>query len=202
MSDKDKGDSTLRARPPWHSSEPPDSRMFRDLLGGRMPETPRLAAAIPPGMRAVGISLSSERALNGMLRVGDHVDVVASAGDANGTSFEGTGRGSVRLAYTILQDLEVLQVGEGSIGRAPGLGSRPEHHADSAVNGRPPLPASDGGSIDGCIRVALAVTPPEAERLIMAAENGAVWLTLLPNGETRNARRVETEVVNDAGGTP
>lgn len=184
MNDKDKGESSIRPRQPWPGNEPPDSLVFRDLLRGRTPETPRLAPVVPAGMRAVGLNLAAERALNGMLVAGDRVDVVASVGDANGHVPEGGAKTPARLACTILQRLEVLHVS----------GGPPETVVRSG--------SSAAAESDGRVRIMLAAAPPEVERLVTAAENGAVWLALVPLGEAPRTRDVEPPAVTDDGGKP
>ncbi|MHB0979972.1 MAG: RcpC/CpaB family pilus assembly protein [Thermoleophilia bacterium] len=184
MSDKDKGESSTRTRRPWPGNEPPDSLVFRDLLRGRTPETPRLAPTVPAGMRAVSLDLASERALNGMLVAGDRVDVVASVGDANGHVPEGGAKSPARLACTILQSLEVLHVSGGPAEMTLRHGS------------------SDAAEGDGRVRIVLAAAPPEVERLVTAAENGAVWLALVPTDEASRARDLESPAVTDLGGKP
>ncbi|MHB1344281.1 MAG: RcpC/CpaB family pilus assembly protein [Thermoleophilia bacterium] len=164
MNERDTGETIIRTRRPLSGGEPKDSLIFRELLGAPTPEAPRLANAVPAGLRAIGLDLSAERALHGLLVVGDRVDVVASVSDPNGGVSESRERVPARLAYTILQSLEVLQISTG---------------------------------VEGRVKLTLAATPAEAERLVAAAENGAVWLTLVPPGDPVNARSGEPLPVSD-----
>ncbi|MHB8868531.1 MAG: Flp pilus assembly protein CpaB [Thermoleophilia bacterium] len=169
MNERDTGETTIRTRRPLSAGEPKDSLIFRELLGARTTEASRLANAVPAGLRAMSLDLSAERALHGLLVPGDRVDVVASVSDYSGAASDNREKTPTRLAYTILQSLEVLQVSKG---------------------------------VEDRVKLTLVATPAEAERLVAAAENGALWLTLVSPGDPVKTRGGEPPTVSDQEKSP
>lgn len=112
-------------------------------------EKTRLAQMIPPNMRAVTVSLMPVIGVGGFLKPGDHVDVIATF-DVNG----GT------LTRTILQNALLLATGTDMLVADPGrAGSKP---AKSEVQ-----PTAT-----------LALSPMDAEKLILAESRGTLRIVL------------------------
>jgi pilus assembly protein CpaB len=110
--------------------------------------------AIPEGHQAVSIALDPTRQVSGFVAPGDRVSVVVSLGLPSG------GR-SQRTSRFLLQDVQVLAVGAtAQEGRRVGQG---RNQSLSAVT--------------------LAVRPADVERVVFAAENGSLYLSLLPPGQ-------------------
>ncbi|MHB9038393.1 MAG: Flp pilus assembly protein CpaB [Armatimonadota bacterium] len=122
-----------------------------------------LVAMIPRGTRAMTITVDSVDAVSGLLRPGDHVDVVASVI-----------QGSDSVAKTILQDVTLLAVNANLQ-----TVSRGEQVAPSKE--KPPAEQSTATN------VTIAVTPEEAERLVAAQQKGKLKLGLRGMGDIARA---------------
>ena len=113
-----------------------------------------LAGIIPPGRRAMTISVDSADAVSGLLQPGNRVDVVASYTE-----------GSDSIARTIIQDVLLLAVNAS-------LKPLPREEVSAAEAQKPKPAASTATS------VTIAVTPDEAERLVAAQYKGKLKLGL------------------------
>jgi pilus assembly protein CpaB len=109
--------------------------------------------SIPEGHQAVSIALDPTRQVSGFVTPGDRVSVVVSL------SLQSRGR-SQRTSRFLLQDVAVLAVGATA----------------------PAAPAGRWGG-QGPSTVTLAVRPADVERVVFAAENGSLYLALLPPGQ-------------------
>lgn len=113
-----------------------------------------LSYAVPPLMRAVTVALDPIIGVAGFLKPGDHVDVVATFDVNDGT-----------ITKTVLQDVELLAIGsqvvEGEIDPGTGKPAKPQTQPNAT----------------------LAVTPQDAEKLILAESKGKLRLTLRYYGD-------------------
>jgi len=130
-----------------------------------------LAAVIPPGTRAMTISVDATDIVPGFLQPGLRVDVVAGFVD-----------GSDSVAKTILQNVPLLAVNENLRPLSAQPGEQPEQPA------KPPT-SSQVTTQPTATLVTIAVTPSEAERLVAAQYKGKLKLGL--RGMSDNSR-VET----------
>ncbi|MCC6442948.1 MAG: Flp pilus assembly protein CpaB [Armatimonadetes bacterium] len=126
----------------------PGSPIRREDVSPKNPELFGIAFSLPKGMRAVTIQTDAVSGVAGLLSPGNRVDVLAT--------FRGSG-GSV--TRTILQNVRLLAVGRRATPSAP------------QEAGKAPAP-QDASS------TTLAVTPQQAERLILAADQGRLRLAL------------------------
>jgi pilus assembly protein CpaB len=110
--------------------------------------------AIPEGHQAVSIALDPTRQVSGFVTPGDRVSVVVSL------TLPRRGRPQ-RTSRFLLQDVQVLAVGA------------------TAQEGR----RAGQGRNQSLSAVTLAVRPAEVERVVFAAENGSLYLSLLPPGQ-------------------
>jgi pilus assembly protein CpaB len=116
--------------------------------------------SIPEGHQAVSIALDPTRQVSGFVTPGDRVSVVISLSLPRG------GR-SQRTSRFLLQDVQVLAVGATA-------------QANPATqDGRRP----GQGRTQSLSTVTLAVRPADVERVVFAAENGSLYLSLLPPGQ-------------------
>jgi pilus assembly protein CpaB len=116
--------------------------------------------SIPEGHQAVSIALDPTRQVSGFVTPGDRVSVVVSLSLPSG------GR-SQRTSRFLLQDVQVLAVGATAQANP------------AAQEGRRP----GQGRTQSLSTVTLAVQPADVERVVFAAENGSLYLTLLPPGQ-------------------
>ncbi|SHI69344.1 Flp pilus assembly protein CpaB [Desulfofundulus thermosubterraneus] len=140
-----------------------------------------LAFQIPPGKRAVAISVDEVRSVGFLVKQGDTVDVLLKVPVKAG----GTGSGSeeVPVALTILQNVEVLAVGRSL--EQP----RVEAAGKEGENKQSPQQAKEVAT------VTLAVEPEEAQVLLLASELGSVRLALRSpvDREKRVLEPIDTE---------
>jgi pilus assembly protein CpaB len=107
---------------------------------------------IPAGHQAVSISLDATRQVSGFVTPGDHVSLLVSLDQ----------RGGGRVTRFLLQDAAVLAVGATAAPNPEARGPR----------------AGQAGASPAT--VTLAVPSGDVERVVFAAENGSLYLTLLP----------------------
>lgn len=131
-----------------------------------------LAFEVPAGLRAVTVAVDNISGVSGFLKLKDHVDVLAT--------FD-TPQGSV--TRTILQDVQVLGLGTESVMPQP---------APSAQGGEAkPAAAGNGGGGEQPpptgVRpsATLAITPQQAQVLVLAATKGRLHLALRPKSDAR-----------------
>lgn len=120
----------------------------------------RLAYNIPANKRAVSVAIDNVSGVSGHIQVGDRVDVAATMdvplGDAVDKNIE-------TCTVLTLQNIEVLAVGENSLGDA---GKKAQVESKT---------------------ITLAVSVDEAQRLIMASERGTIRFLLRPATEKGTA---------------
>lgn len=107
-----------------------------------------MAFALPPSQRAVTVALDPADGADQFVRPGDHVDILA-------TDEPGSGPAEAR---TVLQNVRLLAVG-----------------AQTAPDAAPAPPAPPA---NGPARVTVAVSPAQAQALVLAAARGKIHLTL------------------------
>jgi pilus assembly protein CpaB len=138
----------------------PGEQLLAARWVGRGEASGRRLLPIPEGHQAVSIALDPTRQVSGFVTPGDRVSVVVSLSLPKGDRAQRTTR-------FLLQDVQVLAVG-----------------ATAQAN-----PAVQGGGRAGQGRnqnvatVTLAVAPRDVERVVFAAENGSLYLSLLPPGQ-------------------
>ncbi|HET8944495.1 MAG TPA: Flp pilus assembly protein CpaB [Dehalococcoidia bacterium] len=148
-------------------------------------DNPPLSLLLEPGQRAVSVELSSLIGAGGLIRPGDHVDVILSVKTM--TSDEATGDGSNpggsnQVAVTILQDLKVLAVDQNVAAQAAG--------GDDTASDT----AEDENA--AATTVTFAATPTQAEVLALADMcrsnfNGRLAISLRGFGDVTKTVRTE-----------
>lgn len=147
-------------------------------------DNPPLSLLLEPGMRAVSVELSSLIGAGGLIRPGDHVDVILSVKTRTSDETSGTGGdpgGSNQLAVTVLQDLKVLAVDQNVAAQAAG--------GDTAG-----ADAEDENA--AATTVTVAATPVQAEVLALADMcrsnfNGRLAIALRGFGDVAKTSRTE-----------
>jgi pilus assembly protein CpaB len=124
----------------------------------------QLAAALPPGMRAISLNMSSQSISGGLLYPGCVVDVLASF-KLTGSASRNNSKGEA-ISTTLLHGIQVLAVaGESVISK-----SDAENEADKIK--------SKARSTTRNLTVTLLVDPRQAEALQLAALNGTISLAM------------------------
>jgi pilus assembly protein CpaB len=126
---------------------------------------PRTAAQgltfiIPQGMRAVTVALDPISGVGGFVYPGDRVDVL--------TTFQ---QGEVAITKTILQNVEVLAMNEQTTRPAAQTGQPSD---------QPSGQATEAPAVEQVRSATLAVSPDQAQSLLLSAFKGAVHLALRP----------------------
>lgn len=141
-----------------------DLQPGEQVLAGRFASPQELVEfggiPVPEGLHQVTISLDASRTVGGTVSAGDTVGVFITVGDQT---------------HLALHKILVTRV-QGGLSSAP--------PADGASADPEAAPVPEGGSL-----VTLAVNASDAETLVFAAEQGAIWLTQehpeAPTGGTR-----------------
>lgn len=147
-----------------------------------------LAGLVPPGMRAVTVALDPITGVAGLLKTGDRVDVVATF-EVNDNV----------VAKTILQDVELLALGtrtvdSGAPEEAAVEGEPVEEGSKDAAKGTKTTSGAAGGqsatktksrTTDAGKEIeypnaTLAVTPEDAQKLMLVDQRGDLRLALRP----------------------
>ncbi len=116
-----------------------------------------LAAKTPPGKRAITISLDATALVGGMVRPGDHVDILSSFSKPS-------------VIVTLFQDILILAVGTEMVAAE---GEKDPRAAARTVSRRE--------------TITLALSPQEVQILSVAMEYGKIRLTLRPRLEIGKA---------------
>lgn len=115
-----------------------------------------LAAEIPPGRRAITVEVDRVANVGGVLKPGRFVDVIAT--------FDSPVAGEGKIAKTVIQRIKVLAVYRRRAAKVEG--------------------EATGGEEPDAMLVTLAVTPSEANRLVLADVSGKLRLSMRPLRET------------------
>ncbi len=128
--------------------------------------TQGLTFVIPKGKRAVTVALDPITGVAGFVYPCDHVDILAT--------FE---RDDVSSTRVILQNIEVLAMNEQTI--------RPNHNGapDSGTEGQN---QKESPAVEKVKSATLAVTPEEAQRLILAISEGSIHMILRSREDDSN----------------
>jgi pilus assembly protein CpaB len=147
-----------------------------------------LAAAVPPGKRAMSITLNDWSGMAGLLYPGSVVDVLVSfktLGDEAANQ-----RNDEMMSTTLLQGLQVMAIGSQSI-------------ADDEFKDKDPGALAQRGQINTRM-VTLLVNPKQAEILQLAMNSGSISLAMrnpLDNGQ-ESRRLTRAREISPDGGTP
>ena len=120
--------------------------------------------ALPSGMQRVTLELDRQRVVGGLLSAGDTVGVFVSLTDPDRT-------------HLFLQKVLIVRI--------QGATAVPETTDEGAV--------STAQAPRESVMVTFAVSAPDAEKLVFAAEHGDVWLSHEPADASTGGTRVVTE---------
>jgi pilus assembly protein CpaB len=137
-----------------------------------------LAWTVPPGMRAVTVAIDPISGVAGFLKPGNRVDVLATLV-----------QGDTTVAVTVLQDTELLALGPEAQPTAPEKGEAASK--EQPKRGEEPRPSAT-----------LAVTPNQAQDLVLADQKGEIRLALRPATDHRTASLPTTTEWQLTGLTP
>jgi pilus assembly protein CpaB len=136
-----------------------------------------LAFRIAPGKRAVSVNVNEVISTGGLIVPGDFVDIIAVFLNSNtGSASAGQGTASTESAGMVLQNIEVLAIAQS----IQTVGADPTGAAAVAgnVTGSRADTRQEAVARPGARTATLAVTPEEAQKLILAEERGKIRLAL------------------------
>jgi pilus assembly protein CpaB len=149
-----------------------DLQPGEQLLASRFVDPALLAdpneVKIPKGMQQVSLALESQRILGGELTPGATVGVFVSLAKEDERPAQ---------THLVLHKVLVSKVQRGT-------SAQPDEGGG---------PANSAGLPDGSLMVTLAMTAPNAEKIIFGAEHGKIWLSLEPGTAALAGTRVVTE---------
>jgi len=128
-----------------------DPILWSDFDIQRPGATKRLSAVVQKGQRALTIPVDLSGSLAGMLRPGDHIDLMGTFAKGQGTDW---------ATVTLLQNVLVVATGD--------LRGGAENDAES----------STPGAVRGFSSITVSVDPEEAELLVFAMQRGPVNVAL------------------------
>jgi pilus assembly protein CpaB len=128
--------------------------------------TGRRLLTIPPKHQALSIGVDTTRQVAGFVTPGDKVSLVLSISGQGGESLE--------LSRFLLQNIQVLAVGATALANATTQGGGGRVDQSSGGGG------GDQSRSANLTAVTLAVPEKHVERVVYAAENGSIYLTLMP----------------------
>ena len=133
-----------------------------------------LAFRIAPGKRAVSVNVNEVISTGGLIVPGDFVDIIALFGNTGGAGSQSDA--STDSAGMVLQNIEVLAIAQSIQTTA----ADPTGAAAVAgnVTGSRPDSRQEAIARPGARTATLAVTPEEAQKLILAEERGKIRLAL------------------------
>lgn len=114
---------------------------------------------LPADRQALSVELELPPGVSGFVRSGDHISVIARLEKTGPTA----NPVEVQVKY-LLQDIEVLQVGQRVVTTDKDKGAQVEQNTRKVL-------------------LTLALTPGEAEKLAFALFDGELYFTLLPEGQ-------------------
>lgn len=129
-----------------------------------------LTFVIPQGLRAVTVALDAISGVGGFIFPGDRVDVLVT--------FK---QDDITLTKTILQNVEVLAINE--LTTRPGATRQPgpsDEEAQPQQDQKAEAPTAEAPTAEAVRSATLAVTPDQAEALILSAVKGTIHLVLRP----------------------
>lgn len=153
-----------------------------------------LAFVVPPGKRAVAVNVSEVVGSGGMIVPGDTVDIVVVL-DTNATTAMGDAKDArfgvdvnthaqiKSIAQYALQNVEVLAIAQELEGDTPAPSTTQK--ATQAVSpANNPQPQKQKTAVQPQAHTAtLAVSPEDAQKLVLAESKGQIRLVLRPHGD-------------------
>lgn len=146
-----------------------------------------LSYVIPEGRRGISIEVNEVISSGGLVLPGDYVDIIGVF-DVDFRDGEQEKTEERYFARLILQNIEVLAVGQGVVDAPPEAGTATDADSTTGASGT----EADGGQRarnteadpnPKADTVTLSVTPQEAQLLFLAEENGVLRLSVRPYGD-------------------
>jgi pilus assembly protein CpaB len=153
-----------------------------------------LAFIVPPGKRAVSVSVSEVVGSGGMIVPGDAVDVLVVL-DTNATTAMGDPKDArfgvdvnahaqiKSIAQYVLQNVGVLAIAQQLEGDSPPPSTSQKAAQAISPNNNPQPPKQQASAQPQARTATLAVSPQDAQRLVLAESKGQIRLVLRAHGD-------------------
>jgi pilus assembly protein CpaB len=153
----------------------------------RIEDEDDVSLVLPAGKRGFAVRVTEVTGAGGLLLPGNFVDVIAVF--PNGPTTGNPEQPARIKAVTLLQDVEVLAVGQEAQRPLPALADGEAGLAEGqSVSGQSGRRAGDAERQPDAQSATLAVTPEQAQQLALVQETGGViWLSLRPAGDHEKA---------------
>jgi len=136
-----------------------------------------LGNVVPQGRRGIPVSVSEEKVFGGLLKPGDHVDVIGVISPSSSSETEAP------TAQVLAQNVEVIAVADKSLVPTARVDANGAPIAtDNAAGTIGQAPSNTDAQPDARV-VTLNVTPQDELGIILAQEQGSVWLVLRGPGD-------------------
>ena len=151
-------------------------------IGTAISPTCGIACVLPPGMVAASLEVKEVTAVGGLLYAGNRVDISPSFKIKNDGSVDGCTQPYILRTQTILQNVQVLSVGQQQQ-KPAGANNTGASDSNSGVSG---TLSSDAKQQPGASTITLALSPDDSLKLASAQERAkTVWTSLRANGDTK-----------------
>ncbi|TRW44931.1 Flp pilus assembly protein CpaB [Georgenia yuyongxinii] len=153
----------------------PGEQLLTARFANALTEAAAAAVEVPAGMQEVSVLLEPQRVVGGHLATGDTVGVYISLG------------GETPQTHLVLHKALVTQV----------QGAVPAPAAETTASTTDVVPTADvapapEAAPSQSVMVTLALTGPDAERLVFGSEHGTVWLSKQPADASTDGTRIVT----------
>jgi pilus assembly protein CpaB len=136
---------------------------------------------VPTGKRAVAIQVDEKSNVGGLVVAGDHVDVIVIG--KNKTINKDDPLNDLPVAFTLLQDVEVLSVSDTALKPTVAKDTSGTPIAGDNATGNTATRPDKLEPDQTAHTVTLGVSPEQATTLALASDSYTVYLTLRPNGD-------------------
>ena len=144
---------------------------FTNTKIGQTSKDKVFADLVPLGKRAVSLPITETTSVGGLIVGGDRVDITLVIDKRTGAA--------VQEASTLLQNIEVLSVGQKSQQVTTQVDAKGTPVADNSAGARP----KDTGAQPEARSITVAVDPKDVGLLALAQEQGKIYLSLRPAGD-------------------
>ncbi len=158
----------LTTRYPFQKGE-----QFTTAKLGQTEKDQGFVGVIPAGKRAISIPVTEITSVGGLILAGNHIDITA-------VLTKGTGTSAVSEASTLLQDVEVLSVAQTAQKSTARLDANGNPITDGSISTAPDNTTAKPSAKS----ITVAVTPEQVATIALAEEQGKIYLSLRPPGDS------------------
>jgi pilus assembly protein CpaB len=148
---------------------------------------------VPVGKRAVAVQVDEKSNVGGLVVAGDHVDVIVIG--KNKTVNKEDPLSDLPVAFTLLQDIEVLSVSDTALKPTVARTTSGTPIATDDATGNTATRPDKLEPDQTAHTVTLGVNPEQATTLALASQSYVVYLTLRPNGDEGKLANPDARII-------